>query len=139
MTRKTTDNVLTLKEFIQESLQSIVDAVCDFSNDEKNQVRNITATPSLIRAVDGQNQVLGSPFMINTRDIDGKGQIATILTCKFDVAVAAEETSDDKIGAGIKVLGIAQLGADSTEAAKNSSVSRVAFELPVQLPFVDSD
>jgi DNA topoisomerase VI subunit B len=52
---------------------------------------------------------------------------------KFDVAVTTERSSDAKAGGGIRVAGIG-FGGDLAASDKDTSLSRVSFEVPVTFP-----
>jgi hypothetical protein len=55
---------------------------------------------------------------------------------QFDVAVTATEEATGTGKAGIKVLGIAELGADGERSRSTSSVSRIAFSIPIAPPIL---
>jgi hypothetical protein len=54
---------------------------------------------------------------------------------QFDVAVTVEDQSSVQAGGRIKVLSFA-MGAEGTDASKNSQISRIRFQIPVRWPVV---
>lgn len=56
-------------------------------------------------------------------------------TVNFDVAVTAETSAQTDAGAGIKVWGVG-LGGSVSDTDRNSSVSRIQFEVPIIPPVI---
>ena len=114
--------MITLKDFIKETLTQIVDANTEF-NTEKSGTGADT-NPKVY----GHGEHMASQGFFRTRD----GQ--NIVTINFDVAISAEEGGRTGGSGGIKVLSVfsAEGGIEQTKA--NSSVSRVRFPLPLKLP-----
>jgi hypothetical protein len=56
-----------------------------------------------------------------------------ILMVKFDVAITTDRSSEAKAGAGIRIAGIG-FGGDMSGSDRDTSVSRVSFEVPLVFP-----
>jgi len=65
------------------------------------------------------------------REVRFKGVKEQRTALEFDVAVTVESTDAGKGGGGIKVWGIAEIGATASTELKNSSVSRVSFGVDI--------
>ena len=77
--------------------------------------------------------------MIKTTDVKGAvnpvwgvGNVGkeNIQNIHFDIAVTAAEKNDEKVGSGIKVLGIG-IDGEVTCFSENSRVSRIQFTIPI--------
>jgi hypothetical protein len=53
-------------------------------------------------------------------------------TVEFDIAVAVEESDEQKGKAGIKVLQFLEGGGELSQASKSSTVSRIVFGLEIE-------
>jgi len=52
---------------------------------------------------------------------------------RFDIAVTINDKTSDKLGAGIKVMGI-NVGGDALDSKESSHVSRIQFSIPIIPP-----
>jgi hypothetical protein len=102
-----------LKEFVTKTLSDIRTGVID-AQKEGCVVRGTLAAAR------------GSPMTAS----------AALISVKFDVAVTVEATDAAKMGGGFKVavLGIGtSAGSDLETASKNTAVSRIQFDVPLEI------
>ena len=113
---------MDLKEFVSETLISIITGVSDAQ--EKAKELGAFVNPSgLMRNIE--------KIANNTLWDNSNNNFAQPVT--FDVAVTAEDTA--KVGAKVKVIaGIFGAAADGETGNKNSLASRVQFVVPILLP-----
>lgn len=123
-------NTMELKEFVSKTLIQIIEGVAD----AQEQTR---ATHGY---ADQRDRV--HPRLNENADSSPEGKYFTtqmgelIQMVAFDVAVTTEHSSDTKAGGGIRVAGVG-FGGDIAAADKDTSVSRVSFEVPVTFPRED--
>lgn len=112
---------MELKDFIKESLTSIINAIVESQQELTDNSGNTIICPSLSR---GEYVDFSSA---------GKRKISEI---KFDVAVVAEDKENSK--GGISVFsGIFGAGVSTSEVQGNVTSSRIQFTIPVALPAMD--
>lgn len=118
---------MELKDFISQTLIQIVEGVAE----AQVQTR---ATEGYIDQRDRVN-----PRLMERADHAPKGKYYTsqvgelVQMVKFDVAVTTERSSDAKAGGGIRVAGVG-FGGDVSASDKDTSLSRVSFEVPLAFP-----
>lgn len=113
--------MINLQDFISETLTQITNGV-------RNAQTRTADTDAHINPVDlylGSDATKGRMFRPKTYQ--------PIETVHFDIAVTAEEATDTKGGIGVFVGSIG-LGSQGQSDARNSSVSRIQFSVPVLLP-----
>ncbi|XXJ19972.1 hypothetical protein ACR42D_10585 [Desulfovibrio caledoniensis] len=113
---------MDLREFVAESLKQIIDGVKEAQNHA------------------GQNGAKVAPMMHrrgsagNAQRIDyvpeGGGKCQNIV---FDVAVTAQETSEQEGKAGIRIPYF-DFGGKMAAGQENGTVSRIKFDVPIVLP-----
>lgn len=104
---------MELKEFIAETLFEIQQGVED-------AIRK-TQTHDTAGAI---NPVFGT---------EARTSSSNIREVSFDIAVTVNDKSTDKIGGGIKVMGVG-IGAKVETNAESSHVSRIQFSIPIIPP-----
>lgn len=105
---------MELKEFVQETLLAIHDAVKE--------------------AID-QLDAKGGPGTLNPHWIgDDSDWQKNVEKIEFDVAVTASDKTSGSGKAGIKVLSMIDIGADGGKLIEQSKVSKVKFSVPMILP-----
>jgi hypothetical protein len=116
---------VALREFIKQTLSDILGGVVDAQQD-----------PSMGKSV--------APWGIGGADYPGKTVAKSIngalISVSFDVAVTAETSNAAKGGASVKVavLGIGgSAGGELGTTSKNVAITRIQFEVPLQLPAGD--
>ena len=126
--------MLTLKDFVFETLSQVTEALVEFEKKGKEFDLEITPFPY----VQAMSDKIGDHGFL-------KGAVATgrsgepwkyniIAPIEFDVAVTATSENATKVGAGIRVLEMFTAGGDEQNRYQNNSVSRVHFKVPLQLP-----
>ena len=107
-----------MREFIKTVMSQIVDGIRDAQ--EQN------GGAFIVPAGDGGHKYADHPRFAASARLK-----STIVD--FDVAITAEDTDKIEGGAGVKVLSI-QFGAKGEVSAKDTTVSRVQFAVPLLLP-----
>lgn len=108
--------MLTLKEFVRDTLTQIVEATEEF---EKSDAGNdVTVCPNISSA--------GAAAVANTE----AGLIPPI-NVTFDIAVSTVDEASAKGGGQIKVLSAFAAGGEGEKLARAESISRVSFSLPL--------
>jgi len=138
--------MMTVKDFINTTLDEIVTALLDFEAKHREQERGITAFPNLTPKPNEPSQLGTSDYLMGVQfamDDDGKpitGSDGTskflphvVMPVEFDIAVTATSEEATAIGGGIRVLEIFKVNGDFNEKEAQSSVSRVKFKIPLQL------
>jgi hypothetical protein len=123
--------VITLKEFVQTTLEQIADGVAAFNATREGDV---SATPRLAPINNSSEGPAG--VMITSAEwgeLGGVQQWHYATPVDFDVAVTANETEGSKVGGGLRVVQIFNAEAGTTSESSNTSVSRVKFRIPLQL------
>ena len=103
--------MLTLKDFIKETLTQITEATTEFHTEQGDRAK-----------------VLGP-------QIHAAGK--SCVRVDFDVAVTAEESSRADGGVAVKVLSVISATGEVEKTNANSSDSRVSFQLALYLPDVE--
>jgi hypothetical protein len=115
------ENNMQLKDFIKESLTQIIEGIAETQKTELPHYAEIS--PHIpIENFKGDGPRMKPLY---------SHQYATPV--KFDIAVTAEETTGTKGGIGV-VAGIFALGSQGKTDNKDSSISRIQFEIPIILP-----
>lgn len=140
--------MITLKEFIVATLTDISEALLDFEEKEAQRGRKITPFPILTSDPSKDNAIEG--FLIGRvfdRNVDGslaekpdgktRYEPYVVMPVEFDVAVTANTEDQVSGGVGLRVVEVFKAGVDAKETVSNTSVSRVSFRVPVQLPRPD--
>jgi hypothetical protein len=112
---------MELKDFVAETLLAIQEGVADAirRSDENSTVGRI-------------NPVWQSA----NEKIDWKEYVQPV---EFDVAVTTTDKSAASGKGAVKVLSIAELGADGSKSREQSTVSRIKFSIPISAPAHRSD
>jgi len=108
---------MILKDFIQETITSILDGISEASKTHGDRV-----VPQLSI---GDGDPLHGIMLAAPR-------LEPVSNIEFDVAVTASDTTEGKVGAGIKVLDIG-FGSDLSGERQRSTVSRIKFVVPIRL------
>ncbi len=106
---------MELREFVAETLIAIQEGVQDAIARMK------------------ERKVIGtvSPVWDDGTKVDWKEYVQPV---EFDVAVTATNKVEAGGKGGIKVLTIAELGAEGSKSAEHSTVSRIKFSIPIVPP-----
>jgi hypothetical protein len=105
---------MNIKEFVSDSLVQICEAVLDAQ--EKTSKSGARVNPYFRRA---------------------KPEEAAQVV-KFDLAVTVSQQANGKAGGEIKILG-ASLGGGGELATSEQTISRIKFEIPIDLPRTTKD
>ncbi len=111
---------MDLKEFIVETISSLVDATADLQKKYEN------------------TGVVLNPLLSNKeRDIYNHSDIRhtyrRVEQISFDVAVTASSSTSGVGKGGLRVMSI-EVGGEASRSISNESISRVSFSLPLVLP-----
>ncbi|MBX3506939.1 MAG: hypothetical protein KF895_15785 [Parvibaculum sp.] len=120
--------MLTLKDFIKETLSQIVVAVSEFS--KEHEAIGATTNPKLQTSVK-TSEWSNVGLIFSGWGEDGGANYATLVD--FDIALTAEDSENSKFGGGIRVLSFLGADGERSDISKSSSVSRIKFRLPVQV------
>lgn len=118
---------MQLKDFVSQTLIQIIEGVAEAQEHTR-------ATDGYIDQRDRVN-----PKLMDRADHAPKGKYYTtqmgelVQMVKFDVAVTTEKSSNAKAGGGIRVAGVG-FGGDVAAGDKDTSLSRVSFEVPLAFP-----
>jgi hypothetical protein len=112
---------MQLKDFIKESLTQLIEGIAE-TQDTKLPHRAEISPYIPIENYKTSGTRVGAFY---------SKQYVTMI--KFDIAVTAEETTGTKGGIGV-VAGIFALGSQGKTDNKDSSISRIQFEIPIILP-----
>lgn len=109
---------MELKDFIKDTVSQIAEAVTELNGE--------TSIPLTINPAKTE-------FMDGKQFVDMGYSKAYLTNIYFDLTLSLSEGkgSDAKVGVFASVIGV---GASSNENAKNESVSKIKFTLPVLLP-----
>lgn len=118
--------MVTLKEFVKETLSQISEAVSEFSAEHAGT--GASANPPL---EDGEASALAITVTAYSKE---DGRKSTVLPIDFDVAITAEDNLSVSGGGGIKVMSFLKAEAGVETETLASSVSRVKFRIPMRLP-----
>lgn len=119
--------MLTLKDFVKETLTEIVDAVAEFSAERSSTGAN--ANPPISKTPD-QNH---DHFFIGEFN-EAQNRYDLIMPVSFDVAVNAADTSNTTKGAGIKVVSFLKADGSTSSETTATAANRVQFTVPLRLP-----
>ena len=119
--------MLTLKEFIKETLREITEATIEFADD--NQATGANPNPAIR---DGAS-VAQHGLVVGIFDHD-KNRHYLIMPVEFDVAVSVEDKDTKGAGGGLKVVSFLKAEGHLEQESISSSVSRIKFKIPLQLP-----
>ncbi|WP_316976500.1 trypco2 family protein [Shumkonia mesophila] len=117
--------MITLKEFVKDTLTQIVDAAGEFSSDRGSVGGTTNPQVETVKTENwSENGLLFCRF-------NGKQAIyATVI--EFDVALAVEETRTKKGEGGIKVS-VLNAGGGLEDRRNSSSSNRIRFKLPLEI------
>ncbi|WPZ33158.1 hypothetical protein T8K17_18175 [Thalassobaculum sp. OXR-137] len=118
--------MLTIKDFIRETLQQISDAALEF--DAEKDAKGATVFPVTRRQDESAWEKQNLMFL----GVDEAGAIYASFI-DFDLAVTVQEAETASGSGGISILSVAKAGGQVQTQASNSSVSRIRFKLPLQL------
>ena len=119
---------MNLEEFVKITLEQIISGVKKAQESTKLQNKH----PS--------DADLVNPAIMYSADSVPKGKyFATVQRnlihfVEFDVAVSADSSTEAKGGFSLKVAGLGGIGVGAGGTEKESTISRVKFNVPIQLP-----
>ena len=116
---------MDLKEFITETITGIVEATSELQ--QKYEEKGVIINPPL-SLQDPKLYQEGGPSHI----------YRSVETVEFDVAVSAETETGGGGKVGLRILSV-EAGADGTHNARNETVSRVKFSVPIALHPSDAE
>ena len=118
---------MKLDEFVETSLIQIIEGVKKAQKTTKETDKTGTEAnninPDIMYSADGAPK--GKYYATINRNL--------VHFVDFDVAVTADTNTEVKGGAGLRVAGIG-IDADIQGVNQNSVVSRIKFQVPIQLP-----
>ena len=117
---------MNIGEFVSETLSQIIDGIRSAQESEMGENEK----------AEGGSRIgkINPPHSAGDQTIVKRGQLIStfgepIQDVEFDIAVTVEESTGAK--AGLRVMGI---GAGGELSAKESTVSRIKFSVPIELP-----
>jgi hypothetical protein len=116
---------MDIKHFVQESICQIVEATAAASGPLKKHRAKINPKLSSTRKHDSDK--------LMHSDISGH----MVIPVEFDLAITIDEVVDAKGQAKLKVFGLGSTGGSLGSTTSNSTLSRVRFVVPIQLPLAD--
>lgn len=119
--------MITLKDFVRDSLAQIADAAKEFGDSREDEA---SPYPSVRGAVDEKMWSNHGLLFLGFGDEVG-ARYASIVD--FDVAVTAQDTDSTQAGGGIRVVSVFSAGGEMQTQSTNASVSRIRFKLPLQI------
>lgn len=121
--------MLSLKEFLTETLTQITDAVVEFDRVRGDTKASANPAMNLAEVNNPGIEIVFGDYR------DEKGGRDTIIPVLFDVAITAGDTTTKGAEGGIRVLqAIVSVGGKVEQAVESMNVSRVQFRLPLRLP-----
>lgn len=110
--------MMDLKDFVAESIDQILLGIGEVKKRHGNVIPTMRILPEKSHEPRGSG---GNPIDL----------------IEFDIAVSTAESSEDKVGGGIKVLNFINVGlnASTQKELQSSTVSRIKFSVPVHLNF----
>lgn len=117
--------MITLKDFIEQTLSQIAEGVNSFEESHKDT--GITARPTISTKGDLAGKSTSNAGLIYLGMDAGYASLIN-----FDVLVTEEDTEKAKAGVGLKVM-FAKAGGDLEANKGNSSANRIQFTLPLKL------
>ncbi|MEQ9111495.1 MAG: hypothetical protein RIF37_08780 [Rhodospirillaceae bacterium] len=136
--------MLTVKDFIKETLMQITDAAKEFEM-ERSGADGATVTPEMsgyaVNSANKQTLISNSGLLFlgavsnegsryDGSSLDNASYAAIV---EFDIAVSATDTETAATGGKLAVMPFVKVGAELGSETANSSISRVAFKLPLRL------
>ncbi len=116
---------MNLKDFVEETLSSIIDAVTELQ--EKYEGSEALINPQPSHGTDDQLEERAS-----------EDDVRRIQNVAFDIAVTAP-SADGGGGGSIKKVAAVNLGTTGTGAISAEQLSRIRFEIPISLPMSSDD
>ena len=118
---------MDLKDFVEQTLVQIIEGV-QAAQDKTRLTHGYVdqrdvVNPRLMERAD--NAPKGKYYMTQL------GEVAQMV--KFDVAITTDRSSEAKAGAGIRIAGVG-FGGDVSGVDRDSTVSRISFEVPLAFP-----
>lgn len=124
--------MLTLKDFVKETLTEVVDALTEFTEERKET--GASANPPI------SNQGFkGRTDIIEGQYISEKSRYETIVPVTFDVAITAIDDATTKGRAGLQVVSIFKADGSIEHASTTTNANRVQFTVPLRLPETGHD
>lgn len=119
--------MLSLKDFVKESLSQVTEAILEFDNEYRD--KGASANPVLDSHQYGKEGLLAGPRR------DERDRNDTITMIDFDVAVTAgdKETAGGKVGINV-IQAVFSAEAKAETENQNLNASRVRLRLPLRLP-----
>lgn len=124
--------MLTLKEFMKQTLTEISDAIQEFSLE--NSDSGASANPPI-----AQKAFKGRTDIIEGQYLSDKKRPETIIPVTFDVAVTAIDDASAKAGAGIHVVSFFKAEGSVETGTTKTSANRVQYTIPLRLPDTGDD
>ncbi len=119
---------MNLEEFVEVSLKQIISGVKKAQESTKLRNKHLSEAdlinPEIMYGADSAPK--GKYFATIQRNL--------VHFVEFDVAVSADSSIEAKGGFSLKVAGLAGVEAGAGGSEKESSISRVKFNVPIQLP-----
>jgi hypothetical protein len=119
--------MITLKDFVRETLSQIVEGVNEFT-EQKAEVGATTYPRMTSMIAEADMEKVGVIFAGFGPD-KGANYVTKI---DFDIAISATDTETAAAGGGIRVLSLLRADGSLETQTANAAVSRVRFTLPLQ-------
>ena len=116
--------MITLKDFIKETLNQITDATIEFAR-ERGETG---ASPN--------PQIWGIGADLASQNLFRTEAKEMVVPVKFDVAITDEDTTSASGSAGVKVVSLLKADGTIENQTANSTTNRVQFSIPLKLPTV---
>lgn len=120
--------MMTLKDFVKETLIQIVDGTREFA--EERSDTGATTNPRIDMKPKDELWAKNGLMFVGWGDGDGVNYATMV---DFNIAVSAEDSEAAKAGGGIRVVSIFSADGQVESQTSNTSVSRVRFQLPLQM------
>ena len=121
--------MLTLRDFVKETLSQIVHATHDFQKEHA-----ATGATVSLELQQGDKAYADKGLIIVDWGVSESQGVKYATLVDFDVAITAEDTESAKAGGGIRVLSVLKAEGGLETQAATGSQSRVKFTLPLQIP-----
>lgn len=124
--------MITLKDFIKDTLDQIADATTEFNDSRGGTV----AVDAAVHPSSATREDVGAAGFLMSDMIegaDGTRRFAFSILIDFDVAVTATESETSQASGGLKIVQVFSAEAGATAQETTASVSRVKFRLPLRL------
>ena len=119
---------MELKEFINQTFTEIFEGV-------KSAQNSLQQTGGSVNPITDSAIPSTHPLYFGMSRIENPPKDRVFLL-EFDIAVDAEESKSDKVGAGVFLASIG-LGAQSSGSLANKLVNRIKFVVPYSLPRIE--